>query len=227
MRSHPTSMQATCFCFILLLSLALGVNGQSETNSTIPSSTRPPSSTLSSSTSGVSLGVTGTSTGTADFPTLSGYSDCVTSCFALAVASTNCPSLTAPECYCNSTNVDEFKQNITSCLTDNCPQDLLTGEQLAQRFCYVGPSATSISFPPPPSSLSSNLSSSMPSSSPSPSPTSTPAPSQTSGSNGASSWRSMGEMEGSTVVFGVLIGLVSIFKTLSLSQRREERGERR
>ncbi|KAF9783842.1 hypothetical protein BJ322DRAFT_881712 [Thelephora terrestris] len=214
MRPHHILMQTTGVCFAFLLIFTLGANGQ-ETNSSIPSSssTRPPSSTISSSTSGVSLGVTGTSTGTADFPTLSGYSDCVTNCFALAVASTDCSSLTAPQCYCNSTNVEGFKQNIISCLTDNCPQELLTGEQLAQRFCYVGPSATSISFPPPPSSLSSMFSSSSPPlSSPSPSSTlATPTATRTSTSNGASSWRrSTWEKDGSTVVFGILIGLGSI-----------------
>lgn len=108
---------------------------------------------------------------------------------------------------------DGFKQNITSCLTDNCPQELLTGEQLAQKFCFVGPSATSISFPPPPSSLSSMLSSSStPLSSPSPSSTlTTPTPTKTSSTSGASSWRrSTWGKDGSTVVFGVLIGLGSI-----------------
>jgi len=216
MRSHFL-IQATGFWIVFLLSFGLiGVNGQTQTNvsSSIPpsSSTRPPSS-ISSSTSGVSLGVTGTSTGTADFPTLSGYSDCVTNCFALAVASRNCTSLTANQCYCNITNVDGFKQNLTSCLTSDCPQELLTGEQLAQRFCFVGPSATSISFPPPPSSLSSILSSSSPPLS-KPSLTSTlatPTSTRASGSNGASSWRSTWGMDGSMVMFWILIGLASIF----------------
>ncbi|KAF9648427.1 hypothetical protein BDM02DRAFT_3115470 [Thelephora ganbajun] len=215
MRSRYVLMQAMCCCLAFLLSL--GVNGQTGVSSPTPSSlslsTKPPPSSISSSTSGVSLGVTGTSTGTADFPTLSGYSDCVTNCFAVAVASRNCPSLTAPQCYCNSTNVDGFKREIILCLTGNCPQELLTGEQLAQRFCRVGPSGTSISFPPLPSSLSST-SPSLSSSSPSPTSTlSTPTPTQTSASgnhNGASSLRSTWRMDGSTIMFGILIGLASI-----------------
>ena len=104
-----------------------------------------------------------------------------------------------------------FEQSIISCLTGNCPQELLTGEQLAQRFCIVGPSGTSISFPPPPSSLSSVLSSlSTPSSS---STSSSSTPTQTPGnssSNGASSWESTWGAGGSTVVFGILVGLASI-----------------
>jgi len=78
MRSHHVFTQATYACVALLLSFILGANCQTGVSSSIPSSlsTQPPSSTVSSSTSGVSMGVTGTSTGTADFPTLSGYSDC-------------------------------------------------------------------------------------------------------------------------------------------------------
>lgn len=136
MRSHYFSMgRATWCCFVFLLSFVLGVNCQSEAGSSLSSSesTKPPPSntgvSVSSTASGVSYGVSGTSTGTADFPTLSGYSDCgmssylgviflykferlllrsvflVTNCFAIAVASSDCPSLTASDCYCNSTNV--------------------------------------------------------------------------------------------------------------------------
>jgi len=212
MRSHYFLMQATRCCFVVLLSFVLGANGQTGSSSPIPSSSTNTLSPISSSTSSVSLSVTGTSTGTADFPTLSGYSDCVTNCFAVAVASVNCPSLTAHECYCNSTNVEGFKQSTISCLTSGCPQELLTGEQLAQRFCIVEPSATSISFPPPPSTLSSILSSLSLSSSPSPSSTlSSPTPTQTSGNtSGATSLRSTWGAGGSTVVFGILIGLASI-----------------
>ena len=78
MRSHNVLTRGTYTCVAFLLSLILGATCQTGVSSSIPSSlsTQPPSSTVSSSTSGVSLGVTGTSTGTADFPTLSGYSDC-------------------------------------------------------------------------------------------------------------------------------------------------------
>lgn len=106
-----------------------------------------------------------------------------------------------------------FKQRIILCLSSDCPQELSTGEQLAQRFCNVGPSSTSISFPPLPPSLSSvsSSSSSSPSLTTSPSSTLSSPTGQTSGgsnSNGASSWRGTWGMAGSTVV---LIGLGSIF----------------
>lgn len=88
MRSHI--LQATGCCFAFLLSFILGVSGQTGVTTSIPSSLIPSSlstlspqlsvggSSMSSTTSGVSLGVTGSPTGTADFPTLSGYSECGT-----------------------------------------------------------------------------------------------------------------------------------------------------
>lgn len=89
MRSHFILLQASCYYFALLLPFILGVSGQTGVTSPPPSSSSSSStpssspssggSSLSSSTSGVSLGVTGTPTGTADFPTLSGYSECGTS----------------------------------------------------------------------------------------------------------------------------------------------------
>jgi len=119
----------------------------------------PPSSSVTSTSSSSGLNSSSSDaspTNTADFPSLSGYSPCVTNCLSVAVSNRGCISVTEVGCYCNQTSAVLFEQDIISCAQSGCPTELGTAENLAQRFCMVGNSSTSISFPPITSSASSS-----------------------------------------------------------------------
>ncbi|OBZ65818.1 hypothetical protein A0H81_14127 [Grifola frondosa] len=100
---------------IVLLSCTLSpASAQSHTVSLIPTTPSPSgttnstSSTLtgnaSSTSSSLGSSTAATSTTTANFPSLSGYSDCVNSCLALAISDVGCNSIVDVNCYCaNST----------------------------------------------------------------------------------------------------------------------------
>ncbi|KAG6862552.1 hypothetical protein C0995_000100 [Termitomyces sp. Mi166 len=120
------------------------------TSAAAAASLTPPPETLSSTSSALgsttttngSLSVTPTSS--AQFPSLSGFSDCVTNCLQLAVANANCTSVTDVNCYCKTSR---FTKSIVNCTEVSCIQEVGTAESLAQQFCFIGNASTSLSFP--------------------------------------------------------------------------------
>ncbi|GLB40386.1 putative CFEM domain containing protein [Lyophyllum shimeji] len=149
-----------------------------------PPSLIPPSTFDSASSSASGSTTTGSASGSSSmpatptssalFPSLSGFSTCVTNCLQLAV-SVNCSSVAEVNCYCKSSR---FTQDIVNCAATNCPGDLTTVETLAQRFCNLASQPASLSFPSTTSKPSSTLTSSS-------APTNT-APSATSDSTSTS-----------------------------------------
>ncbi|KAF8071899.1 hypothetical protein FPV67DRAFT_1779037 [Lyophyllum atratum] len=133
---------------ILVLSLSFA-------NAAGPPTLIPPSTfesaTSSSTASGsiTSLSASGstsmsaTPTTSAQFPSLSGFSTCVTNCLQLAV-SVNCSSVADVNCYCTS---KRFTQDIVVCAATSCPGEITTVESLAQRFCSLASQPASLSFP--------------------------------------------------------------------------------
>ncbi|TFK34048.1 hypothetical protein BDQ12DRAFT_690307 [Crucibulum laeve] len=120
---------------------------QFSVGSTTPSGSSSASGSINSSTP----------TSSAQFPILSGFSSCVTTCLSLGVAAANCSSVTEVDCYCGKRN---FTSEIVSCISQQCPTEITTAEDLSQRFCNVASSSRSLSFPPTPSSTPAPSSSS-------------------------------------------------------------------
>jgi len=151
-------------------------------------------------------------TSSAAYPSLSGYSPCVTNCLQLAASNGGCSSIIQTSCYCNSTNVTPFERDLVSCVGSGCPNELSSAESLAKAFCAAGNSSTSISFPPMTSSSSSRSSSlsSVSSSIHSSSSTSSSSSSPTRSSNSAVD--AHGELHGITftLLFGICVGLASV-----------------
>ncbi|KAF8883283.1 hypothetical protein BD779DRAFT_1674619 [Infundibulicybe gibba] len=144
--------------------------------STFGSATAPPSSSAASSLSSAgNSSVSATQTSTAQFPSLSGVSTCVSTCLSLSIAESNCTSVVAVNCFCSNAT---FPALMVNCVNSGCASELSNAETLAQRFCNVATSSTSLSFPLPTSSAISSSrgpSSSGPSSSGSSLSSSTPA----------------------------------------------------
>ncbi|KAK0445649.1 uncharacterized protein EV420DRAFT_1648364 [Desarmillaria tabescens] len=126
----------------------------SEPTSLASSSSVSGSRTSSSSGSG---SLSASSTLSAELPSLSGYSTCVTNCLQLSIADANCTSVAQINCYCGSTN---FTSSLTDCVTGECPDELSMSETLAQRFCVLASTSTSLSFSVTSVSSSSTTSSS-------------------------------------------------------------------
>ncbi|RDX43245.1 hypothetical protein OH76DRAFT_1488028 [Lentinus brumalis] len=167
--------------------------GDSSTGSLNPTSTPSTSNASGSGSSGVST--SGTPTSSAQFPSLSGLSDCATNCLALAIADVKCESIVDVNCYCApKANATRFATSLVACIsTQNCT-DLSSAESIAEQFCGLASTSTSISFPTSvpstsfsnPFSTSSSVSSSAGNSSATaPSSTSTSATSTSTGQGNA------------------------------------------
>ncbi|KAA1470470.1 hypothetical protein DENSPDRAFT_836276 [Dentipellis sp. KUC8613] len=172
------------------------VTGANGSSSVIPITVSP--SSLSGST---------TATSSAAFPTLSGYSTCVISCFDNSVANANCTSVTDVNCFCTNAT---FPRGLASCVSSNCPTDLSNAEALADQFCAVASTSTSLSFPPPTSSSApSSASSTQPPSSSLPSASQTNSGAQGSPNSASGtqlgSWRAGGATVAVSAM-GALIG---------------------
>ncbi|KAF9496378.1 hypothetical protein BDN71DRAFT_768060 [Pleurotus eryngii] len=107
----------------------------------------------------------------------------VTQCLQVAVGASNCGSLTDVNCFCNRSN---YTSVLVNCISGTCPTELNTAETLAQQFCNLANSSSSLSFPtlttPTSSSSSSPTSSTITGSSTSSSASATgTAPAITSG----------------------------------------------
>ncbi|RDB25598.1 hypothetical protein Hypma_006591 [Hypsizygus marmoreus] len=102
------------------------------------------STTTSTTASGSGNGTSTTSTSTAQFPSLSGYSPCVSNCLAVGSSSANCTSVVQVDCFCKS---KRYTPAIVKCIANACPAELLTAESLAQKFCDLASHSTSLSFP--------------------------------------------------------------------------------
>ncbi|KAK0468899.1 hypothetical protein IW261DRAFT_1010681 [Armillaria novae-zelandiae] len=108
-----------------------------------PSSSISGSSTSRSTTTSLSGSLSASSTLSAELPSLSGYSTCVTNCLQLSIAEVNCTSVAEVNCFCGQA---DFSSSLTDCVTSQCPNELSTAETLAQRFCAVASTSTSLSF---------------------------------------------------------------------------------
>ncbi|KIY71337.1 hypothetical protein CYLTODRAFT_450831 [Cylindrobasidium torrendii FP15055 ss-10] len=107
-----------------------------------------PSGSVTGSISGSgSVSGSASSTTTAQLPTLSGYSVCVSTCLQLAISAANCSSVAAVDCYCGNT---DFENSLTDCVLANgnsgCPGELQQAEGLASDFCALASTSTSLSF---------------------------------------------------------------------------------
>ncbi|KAG7443515.1 uncharacterized protein BT62DRAFT_935126 [Guyanagaster necrorhizus] len=149
-------MRLECFRFVPVLLLCFvdailgqssmttsgtgSVTGTSLSESATTSSISTTSRSRSTSKSGTS---SASSTVSADLPTLSGYSTCVTYCLELSIADANCTSVADVNCFCPSSN---FTSELTDCIVPECPNELQTAETLAQSFCGLASTSTSLSF---------------------------------------------------------------------------------
>ncbi|KAK0189339.1 hypothetical protein F5146DRAFT_1224473 [Armillaria mellea] len=101
------------------------------------------SSTSRSTTSSISGSLSASSTLSAELPSLSGYSTCVTNCLQLSIADVNCTSVADVNCFCGRA---DFSSDLTDCVIGQCSNELSTAETLAQRFCALASTSTSLSF---------------------------------------------------------------------------------
>jgi len=145
-------MRPTRVLVCVLFPFLVSAQSTSGRNTTLTSSV--PSTTTTGSTGSASSNVPASTTSSAAFPSLTGYSTCVTTCFGLATADANCTSEVDVNCYCAS---KAFPATIVACVQSNCTSELFSAETLAQSFCNLATSSTSLSFPLP--SNSSSLSS--------------------------------------------------------------------
>ncbi|KAG7091463.1 hypothetical protein E1B28_010494 [Marasmius oreades] len=158
------------------------------------------SSVLSSS----SMSSNATPTRSADLPSLSGVSSCVSNAFQLSVSDLNCSSVAQPTCYCQNLS---FPNALIKRISEGCPNELATAEGLVQRFCAVA--STSLSFPISTLPTSTSPSSTQPTSPSSNQPTSQPPPtsSSTTGNNGVHSLFNPDAVLGLvTAVFTAMLG---------------------
>ncbi|KAF9005241.1 hypothetical protein BDQ17DRAFT_386217 [Cyathus striatus] len=146
------------FAFTLLYLLCLAAAQTSLQPSTFPTASSTASTlttsvgTSSSMSFNTSIPLSATPTSSAQFPTLSGYSACVTNCLQLGVANAGCSSVTDVNCFCGRQN---FTAEVFPCIYSSCPSDLATAERLAQSFCALASSSISLSFPSSSSGLTS------------------------------------------------------------------------
>ncbi|KAF6743360.1 hypothetical protein DFP72DRAFT_933401 [Ephemerocybe angulata] len=160
--------------------------GTSTTSTSASTSTSTTTRSGSGSSSGTSTrSGNGTSTSTspasttssAEFPSLSQYPACVSNCLAMAVAAASCQSVVDVNCFCVK---PVFPQELYTCINKDCPTELTSAEDLAQKFCRIASASPTLTFPtstPTPSSTSTSSTSS--------STTSTAPPQQTNTSNNA------------------------------------------
>ncbi|KAF5317309.1 hypothetical protein D9611_003596 [Ephemerocybe angulata] len=151
------------------------------TSASTSTSTRPgsgsSSSTSTRSGNGTSTSTSPSTTSSAEFPSLSQYPACVSNCLAMAVAAASCQSVVDVNCFCVK---PVFPQELYTCINKDCPTELTSAEDLAQRFCRIASASPTLTFPtstPTPSSTSTSSTST--------STTSTAPPQQTNTSNNA------------------------------------------
>ncbi|KAI0712804.1 hypothetical protein C8T65DRAFT_646447 [Cerioporus squamosus] len=184
--------------------------GDSSSGSLNPTSTSSSSNASGSGSSGVST--SGTPTSSAQFPSLSGLSDCANNCLALAISQVGCQSVVDVNCYCTPrTNATRFASSLVGCIsTQNCT-DLTSAESIAEQFCGLASTSTFISFPTssPSSSFSNPFSSTLSSSA---NRSSATAPSSTSTSaTSTSTGQGNGALPGMATGPAALLGLVGAF----------------
>jgi hypothetical protein len=178
-----------------------------------PGPASPPSSVFSTTTGNLtatptvsgsnSASSSASSTTSADYPSLSGVSSCVTQCFETAIGDSNCTSVTDVNCFCVS---GKFPPDIVSCISTTCPSELSSAEQLSQQFCNVASSHPTLTFPSPTvSSTSSTSSSATPTSI-----SSSSASVRTTATQSASAaGRSRGEDAG-PILLGLMVGVAGM-----------------
>ncbi|KAI0002250.1 hypothetical protein BJV74DRAFT_794028 [Russula compacta] len=96
-----------------------------------------------------------TATSSTPYPSLTGYTTCVTNCLTAAVAQVNCTTITAVACYCTN---QTFPNALLSCVAANCSGSVSSAETLAKQFCALDNTTLSFSSTAGPSTslLSSN-----------------------------------------------------------------------
>ncbi|KAF8161557.1 hypothetical protein B0H34DRAFT_796326 [Crassisporium funariophilum] len=176
-----------------------------------PPTLAPPSTfpTLSSTSSGSSTTQSSNSTGTpptptnsAQFPSLSGVTSCVSNCLAVGAARVNCTSVVDVNCYCVN---PQYPAELVACVLATCPSEVITAENLAQQFCNLAVAKPTLTFASVPVSPTSSPPQSLTVSTPT-SPTTTP----TSTSTGAA-WTVADVSQGTLIglgmsVFGIILG---------------------
>ncbi|KAI0363396.1 hypothetical protein BV20DRAFT_1058099 [Pilatotrama ljubarskyi] len=184
-----------------------------------------PSSSVSGSGSGASgngsTSLSATATSSAQFPSLSGLSDCATQCFGLAISQDGCDSIIDVNCYC--VNPGRFTSGLVACISTQCPGDLSSAESISEQFCAVASRSTFLSFPTPPPSTSfsdpftSSTSASVPLSR---NVSSATSPTSTASSSAPASSTSAGQGNGASLVRAAgmtgLLGLVAPFVSIAL-----------
>ncbi|KAI1784409.1 hypothetical protein LXA43DRAFT_976718 [Ganoderma leucocontextum] len=182
------------------------VSAPGDTSSS-PSLSATPTSSVSASTtasanSNRSGNMSSTATSSAQFPSLSGLSNCAYECLGLAIAQDNCTSYVDVNCYC--ANATLFTSGLVACISTSCPGDLAAAESVAEH--------TSLSFPtPPPSTSFSNPFTSGASASGSATSPSSSATSTGSAGNGAGSLRFYSReavVAGAVGLAGALLGVL-------------------
>ncbi|OSC98831.1 hypothetical protein PYCCODRAFT_1480382 [Trametes coccinea BRFM310] len=164
-----------------------------------------------------------TATSSAQFPSLSGLSDCATQCFGLAVSQDGCTSLVDVNCYCRNTT--RFTTGLVACISTQCRGDLASVESIAEQFCAQAATSTFLSFPtPPPTTTFSNPFTSSTSASgsvsgsgngssatfPSSSATSSSAPTSSSGAGQGNHAMATGPLNGAIGIFGLVVSLAGV-----------------
>jgi len=183
--------------FFILLPFTSTVlsQGAVQSPSLVPSSTfldptstsiASPKSAFGTSTSAVnstSLSISTTATITAQFPTLSNVSSCVSTCLAEGSARLNCISVVDVNCFCVNAL---YPSEIVDCVLGNCPNQVATIESLAQQFCSIASVHPTLTFPAIPTTSTISTSTSIPTSNSTtatqtPTPTSSTTPTNSTG----------------------------------------------
>ncbi|KAF8959914.1 hypothetical protein BDZ97DRAFT_1922523 [Flammula alnicola] len=125
----------------------------SATSSLASSSTT--ASVNASSTSSVNTTSSASQTSSAQFPSLSGVSSCVSNCLATGISRVGCASVVDVNCFCVNT---QFTPELVDCVLASCPDQVSTTENLAQQFCNIASSSPSLSFPSVPSTTTTTSS---------------------------------------------------------------------
>ncbi|KAJ7152379.1 hypothetical protein C8R46DRAFT_1121160 [Mycena filopes] len=167
-----------------------------------------------SSSSGI-----GTPTNSAQLPSLSGVSSCVTNCLTIAASAAGCESEVAVNCFCAAPK--NYTTTLLACLNGNgggdvCPGEVNTAESLVEQFCAAASKPTSLSFASftPSSARSSSAPSGSNSAASTSSATSPPSvsPSGSGAPNGSSSIAGLRLPLGAvlTAVAGILLGALVV-----------------
>ncbi|KAJ7155265.1 hypothetical protein C8R46DRAFT_438179 [Mycena filopes] len=154
-----------------------------------------------------------TPTNSAQLPSLSGVSSCVTDCLGTAASAAGCESEVAFDCFCATPK--SYTTAFLACLT-TCPTEVASAEALVGKFCAAASKPTSLSFASftpsstltSPSNSASNSASST-ATSPSDSPTASNSSSPPTNTGAAAAMR-IPFTALLTSVVGVLLGAVAV-----------------